>query len=674
MRRLALAASLLVFTGCAASRAEVEAPEPELASWILRTEAQPRTDTLTPHDVVAMRLVLDVEMSPNGKQVAYTLRVPRPLDDPGRGRGQIWIAPADGRTPPRPLTDADHTSSQPRWSPDGQRLAFTSGRPGDDGSQVYALDMKGGEAVQLFESSSSVAQYAWSPDGKSIAYTSYRATQAQQEDIDGKRDWIVDESGTLKARLFVRDLESGEEREVVTSGEHVIDFEWSPDGKRFAVRASDLPTTDRTMMYSELFTVDASGGALTPLTKTEGKLGHMAWSPDGAQIAYLGALDIHDPTAGVVWVVPSGGGTARALTHEFAGTGNWIGWESNEGLLFHANVGTKTNLFRVSTKGGEAKPALSETPICHDVSIVRGQMACAGDEATHDREVYAGKISGRRLLRATVSNPTLASKQLGEQSVVKWKAEDGLEIEGILIKPVGYQKGQRYPLAILVHGGPEGVSQDGWGTRATYPAQLLAARGYVVLMPNYRGSQGRGVAFGKADHNDLGGKEFTDVLAGIEYLHGEGLIDKDRVGMGGWSYGGYFSGLAATLYSEHFKAAVICAAVIDWISFTGTTEIEHENSLVHWNQWVWDDVSLPWERSPLAHVAKSKTPALVVHGLADARVPPGQALEIYRGLKHHGVETQLVQYPREPHGLVENVHSLDFINRWLTWFDRHVKG
>ncbi|PRQ03428.1 Prolyl tripeptidyl peptidase precursor [Enhygromyxa salina] len=663
-----LAATLL----CACAHADTST---STISWVVEAEAAARSEALTAEDIVLMKQVADVELSPDGKLIAHVLRVPSPLDEPGRAHSQIWLVDAAGKHPPRRLTAEGHSSSSPRWSPDGRRIAFLGKRGKDAYTQIYVMPIDGGEPELLFEATSSIRRFEWSPDGKHVAYAIARETAADKKEREAGRDWVVDEAGGTKTRLFVYTLATEESRELVTSGENVLDFEWSPKGDRLAVRASERATIDHAMMYSSLYTVAAAGGGLEPLTKTAGKLGHMAWSPNGEQLAFLGAADIHDSTAGIVHVVAAAGGEARALTAELEATGTFVDWTDDNTVVFLASQGTKTTINTLAVASGAVKTVIDSGPICHDLSLgSRGALACAGDTSQHPREVFSGALETRRLARVTVANPSLLTRTLGAQEVVSWKAEDGLELEGVLIKPVGYEAGTRYPLAVLPHGGPEGISLNGWTTRATYPAQLFATRGYVVFMPNYRGSAGRGTEFATADHQDLGGKEFGDVLAGIDHLVAQGLVDPERVGMGGWSYGGYFSALAATTYSERFRAAMIAAAITNWISFTGTTEIEHENSLVHWKLWPWDDMELPWERSPLAHIEGSQTASLIVHGLADTRVPTGQSLELYRGLRHLGVDTQLVMYPREGHGIGENVHSLDFVNRWLDWFDEHVKS
>jgi dipeptidyl aminopeptidase/acylaminoacyl peptidase len=645
-------------------------------TWVAQAEAEAeRIDELTAEDIVLMRHVIDVEISPDGKQILHVLRVPSPLDEPGRSHNEIWLVDAAGKDEPRRLSVEEHSSWSPRWSPDGSEIAFLSKRPGDKYTQLYILPLAGGEAESPFESSSSIAAFEWSPDGKHIAYSTTRETDTEKQDSEAGRDWVVDEAGGTKTRLFVFSRETEANEEIATADKHVIDFEWAPDGKRLALRASEQATIDHLMMYSSLYTVELGGEAPKPLAKTAGKLGAIAWSPDGKQIGFLGAADIHDSLAGTVYVVPAAGGEAKALTAELEATASTLAWRDDKTLIFLAAQGTKSTINSVPAAGGPVKTLVDSGPICHDLSLApRGAMACAGDTPTHPREVFAGRLGARSLRRVTVANPSLLTRKLGEQSVVRWQAEDGLELEGVVIKPLGWQEGTRYPLAVLPHGGPEGISQNGWVTWATYPAQLFATHGYVVFMPNYRGSAGRGTTFATADQKDLGGKEFTDVLAGIDHLAAEGLVDPDRVGMGGWSYGGYFSALAATTYSERFEAAMVAAGITNWISFTGTTEIEHENSLVHWNLWPWANMELAWERSPMAHVEGSKTATLVVHGAADTRVPTGQSRELFRALRHLGGTTQLVMYPREGHGISENVHGLDFANRFLEWFDTHVKN
>ena len=648
---------------------------PTTISWVAQAEARAAsTEALTPEDIVLLKSVTDVELSPDAKWIAHVLRVPPPLDEPGRSQSQIWLVDTAGKLEPRRMTPDDQSSSSPRWSPDGKQLAFLSKRPGDAHTQLYVMPIDGGEAQRVFDAKGGIVSFEWSRDGKRVAYSIGLETDAEKQDREAGRDWVVDEAGGTLTRLFVFEFETKKTTELPTTGKHVLDFRWSPDGTRLALRASERATIDHGMMYSSLYTIELGGGEPKPLTKTAGKLGAIAWSPDSKQIAFLGAADIHDSLAGIVYVVPAGGGEAKPLTATLEATGTAIDWRDANTVVLLAEQSTKTTISFVPASGGALKPALEGGPICNDVSIhPRGVLACAGETALHPGEVFAGKLGGRGLTRMTVSNPSLLTRKFGEQSVVQWKAEDGLALEGILIKPVDYRAGTRYPLAVLPHGGPEGISLNGWSTRPTYPAQLFATRGYVVFLPNYRGSAGRGTAFATADHQDLGGKEFGDVLAGIDHLVAQGLVDADRVGMGGWSYGGYFSGLAATLHSDRFRAAMIAASITNWVSFTGTTEIEHENSLVHWKMWPWDDMELAWSRSPLAHIAKSKTASLIVHGAADTRVPVGQSQELYRGLRHLGVPTQLVMYPREGHGISENVHGLDFANRFLDWFDTHVK-
>jgi dipeptidyl aminopeptidase/acylaminoacyl peptidase len=664
-----------VALGCAHARATAGDP----VAWVVAAEAEARTEELTPEDVVQTRIVTDVELSPDGAHVAYVLRVPRPLDDSGPPRSQIWLVKTTGGEAPRRLTPEKESSSSPRWSADGTTLAFVSKRSGDEHAEIYVLPVAGGEAQRVAALPAAPEKFAFSPDGKRIAWSGVVVSPQVAAARKGGRDAVVDEGGGDLTGLQVLDLASGSSRELPMQA-NVLDFEWAPDGRALVARVSARNSVDHGMMYSSLVRVDAGGGAPVPLTRTEGKLGAFAFSPDGKHLAFLGASDLNDPTPGIVYVVAAAGGPAKALTADEPFTAVWVGWRSASTLIVGTHEGTRARLRELQASHSGAGRVLFESRAgesavaCNDVTLVADKVACAGESGLHPPEVYVGSLQHGRLARVTVSNPDLQRRRLGRQEVVRWKHADGTELEGVLVHPVDADPARRAPLVVLAHGGPEGVSLDGWGTRALYPVQLLAARGYAVLQPNYRGSSGRGVAFGKADHGDLGGKEFEDVLAGIDALAQQGIVDPERVAIAGWSYGGYFSGLAATVASRRFKAAVVGAAITDWISFTGTTEIEHENSLVHWKLWPWDDPKLPWERSPVAHVRGSTTATMVVHGLADSRVPPGQATELYRALQRHKVPSTLVLYPREGHGLAENVHQLDYLERVLAWFRTHLGG
>ncbi len=669
MRTATAALFALLVLGCAGSpkAASAASPKPVAAAKV------PRTETLTAEDIVSLVSVSDAAISPDGKTVAFVRRTPRSgMDEPGGARSVIWMVPAKGGDPVR-FTAPDRSSYSPRWSPDGRWLAFRSSRTGDIGSQVYRISPKGGEPERLTDVAGGVSHFEWSPDGTRIAFTAKKEkSKAEREADESGRDWrLTDVKGTFRSLYVFEPGEDAAPRAIGSKQHHVAGFAWAPDSKRLVVPASTRADVDAVMMYSGLFVTDVNGG-FAPLTKTAGKLGALAWSPDGKRVAFLGATDISDPTAGVLHVVDAAGGTAKALTGDFEGTGSSVMWPRDGEILMLANQGTRTSLLSVDPETGKRKSLLRQGPVCRRVHLdaKAKSMACVGSTGQHPGEVFVGAL-GKSVRRVTDSNPWLAKKTLGKQEVVRWKAADGMEIEGVLIRPVG-EVDKPAPLAILPHGGPEGISLDDWGTRATYPAQLFANRGFAVLMPNYRGSQGRGVAFGKADHNDLGGKEFGDVLAGIDYLASELIVDRERVGMGGWSYGGYFSGLAATMHSKHFKAAMVGAAITNWISFSGTTEIEHENSLVHWNLWPWENMDLAWERSPMAHLKGAKTATLIVHGESDTRVPPGQAMELYRGLRHFDIPTEIALYPREGHGLSERAHQLDFAERFVAFFEKYV--
>ncbi|MFQ6112990.1 MAG: alpha/beta fold hydrolase [bacterium] len=648
-----------------------------LLFWAL-VWAQKNIQVLTPEIVLSLKQVSQVALDPNGEYAAYTLRVPRgEQDKPGSDYSELWLVSTQGGEP-RQFTFAPASASSPQWSPDGKNIAFLSTRKeSDEHRQIYLLPRDGGEARQLSHAESSIQQFQWSPDGNWVAYVATDPKSKEEKSAEeAGRDWKVADQNYKHRRLWALNVATGESHVITDTDLSVWSFTWSPDSKGLVFQASATPKTDDSYMFKKIYTIPVEGGAPTLVCPTEGKLGNMAWSPEGKQIAFLAAVDIHDPTNGSVFLVPSTGGAAKNLTPNFQGTATHVQWLDSSTLIFSATEGTKTALNLLSLKNNKIKKVVSEGGIFYSFSLSRDgkNFACASNTAEHPNEVLFGTTSGKNLRWLTDSNPILKETQLAEQETITWKSTDGLEIQGILWKPLAYDAGRRYPLIVQVHGGPESAYLDGWQTFYSRWAQLMAARGYVFLMPNYRGSTGRGVAYSKADQDDHGGKEFEDVLAGIDYLAEQGLIDPQRVGIGGGSYGGYFSAWAATRHSERFKAAVVFAGVTNWISKSGTSDIPYENALVHWTSFWWEKPDLVWDRSPMAHIQNAKTPTLIAHGAKDKRVPLGQALELYRGLKHMGVPTEFVIYPREPHGLRERAHKLDYLKRVVDWFDKCLKA
>jgi dipeptidyl aminopeptidase/acylaminoacyl peptidase len=586
---------------------------------------------------------------------------------------------AKGGEPVR-FTYNEKSDRSPEWSPDGKHVAFLSQRGESGQTQIYLIPVAGGEAMQLTRSETSVGSLKWSPDGSRIAYTTTdgKTKEEQQAEREGK-DWIVADKNYKHTRLYVVDVKTKVSRLVTSQPLTIHEYDWSPDGKQFILGATNTPIVDDSYMRVRLLTIPSGGGDAKLLVSTEGKLNYPRWSPDGKWIAWLGATSMNDPYAGSLFVAPAGGGNAENLIKGFAGTADWMGWQPGKPstIVFRAIERQSNNLYTISMPDRRREPLFTqEMVIATAPSFSRDGrwMALAATTPKHPGEVFYGEAANRPLTRVTRTNPQLDSVALGEQEVVKWKSSDGWEIEGVLVKPVGYKQGTRYPLVLQPHGGPESADLNGWLGYTSRWGQMLAGRGFAVLYPNYRGSIGRGVEFAKADHRDLMGKEFEDMLAGIDHLVKQGLADGDRVGIGGGSYGGYTSAWAATFASERFKAAVAWMGITNWYSMTGTSDIFWENSTVHWDAIMYDNYELYLERSPIRYIKKANTPTLIIHGAADPRVPIGQSQELYTALKWKGVPVEFVTYPREGHGVGERAHQYDFMTRVVGWFEKYLKN
>ena len=632
---------------------------------------------LTPEDIVSIQTVGAVALSHDGEMIAYTLSVPRTEDEPiGRNYSELYLLPVSGGEA-TPVIEKPLSAGSPQWGADG-RLYFMA-RLADHHNQVQVYSVnRSGDGLQKHTSAEhGLSSFAWSADGSTLAYMSMDPVSEERRAQEERGfDMIVAGENQRFMRLWVQPRD-GEAEIITDETAYVWDFSWAPDNNRIAVRISDRPGADVEQMYTSYAVLNKDGSGMKMLMDAPKKKAAMSWSPDGTKLAVLAGKVYSDPLPQRLWILDVQNGEQQDITSgPWDGTIESINWLDSQTVIYTAVERSSTYLITQQiSRGNKTRIAGGGDEIFRAVSLDANRRVFAASVNTknHPGEVYVGDLRRGELSRLTHHNSWLSEREFGEQSSITWKGADDVEIEGILVKPVGFEDGVRYPLAILPHGGPEGISMNGWNTNPLYPTHVLANEGYVVLKPNYRGSGGRGTAFASANHRDLGGKEFDDVLLAIDHLDELGLIDPERVGISGTSYGGYFAAWAATRHTDRFAAGITFAGLSNWISFMGTTDIPHEMSVVHWDLYWFDNPGQNWERSPVAWLNQANTPLLVATGLADERVHPEQSLQMYQFLEMKGIPTGLILYPRQPHGLTERAHQLDFMNRVIDWFGTYLK-
>ncbi|MBK7993010.1 MAG: S9 family peptidase [Blastocatellia bacterium] len=631
----------------------------------------------TPETVLTIRNIVDAQISPDGANIAFQVSRPRTdAEGPGTAISEIWMMLKGGQ--PTRFTYNEKSDRAIQWAKDGKSFAFLSQRGTVAQTQIYQISLDGGEAQRISKTTASINNFKWSPDGNKIAFlmTDVKSADELKNEKEGK-DWVVADKNYKHTRLYLLDPKTGEHKLVTQKDMTVHDFDWSPDGKELILAASDTPTIDDQFMKSKLLVQSVDGGDAKLLVKTEGKLLSPRWSPDGKWVSWLGAVSFNDPFAGSVFVVSSQGGAAENLVPGFIGSATSLSWLAPSTVVFTATER------QVSTLTTITLPAKAKTVVNNQELAFSSNPSFTSDGKTwviaantpkHPNEIFISELTSKQANKLTNFNPQLAGLKLGEQEVIKWKSSvDGLDIEGVIVKPVGFEKGKRYPLVMQPHGGPEAAELNGWFGSYSRWGQVLAGKGYITFYPNYRGSIGRGVDFSKADHRDLMGKEFQDMVDGVDYLVSQGMVDQNRVGVGGGSYGGYTSAWAATAGSKRFKAAIAWMGISNWHSMTGTCEIFLENSTVHWDLMMYDNYQIYFDRSPIAHVKNANTATLIIHGAQDTRVPIGQSQELYTALKYKGVPVEFVTYPREGHGVGEKAHQYDFMQRVFGWFDKYLQ-
>jgi dipeptidyl aminopeptidase/acylaminoacyl peptidase len=632
----------------------------------------------TAHEVNALRSVSSVAMSPDGARVAYVLSVPRdPFEEEnGPAWGELHVIGSDGVS--RPYVTGQQSVSAIAWTPDGKSVSFLAKRGNDEFRSLYLIDAAGGEARRILKHDADIASYTWSPDGKQVAFLANEQAAKEKKDLQKKGFTArVYEETALPSRIWVATVDGDAKAKLLDVAGSSSELEWSPAGGLIAAAIAPTSLVDESYTSRRIHVIDAASGKVVAKAANPGKLGSIAWSPDGKNLAFVSGADRNDPAAGRLMVMSASTGAFRDIVPGWEGSAHAIGWSDADTILYVADTGVWASLAEVDLTGATRTliPAGGQ-PILGSFSLSKNRSAGAfvASSPAHPAEVFVWKRGGG-LTRATNSNPRLAELPLATQELVRYKARDGMEIEGLLIRPLNEKKGTRYPLILVVHGGPEAHYRNEWLTSYSNPGQLGAALGFAVFYQNYRGSTGRGVAFSKLSQKDPAGKEFDDLIDGADHLVATGLVDRAKVGVTGGSYGGYATAWLSTYYSDRIAAGVMFVGISDLVSKWGTTDIPQEEFDVHARQFPWDNWQFFLERSPIFYADRSKTPLLIMGGEADTRVHPGQSIELYRHLKERGkAPVRLVTYPGEGHGNRLAAARLDYTLRMMRWFEHYLKG
>jgi dipeptidyl aminopeptidase/acylaminoacyl peptidase len=639
----------------------------------------PAAETFTPQHVAKIRAVTSVSLSPDGSRVAYVLSVPRRpgVDEDGPAWTELHVVGRDGAS--RPFVTGEVKVSAAAWSRDGRSISFIARRGKDEHDCLYAVPAEGGEAQRLISHGTDITAYSWSPDGKRVAFLAAEETGRKQKDWEKKgfTQEVVDE-GVKPVRIWLATPGVEAKPRLLDVKGSASELTWSPVGSLLAAALAPTGRVDDSLMSRKVTVVDADSGRVVAQMNNPGKLGPLAWSADGRTLAFASGADVHDPAAGRLMAAPAAGGVPVDLLPGYDGHVTHVSWLDADTVMFIGEEGVQTSFGRVGRDGkGRKMLTPPEGPILTGFSLSRDGMSAAMicQSPEHPQEVCLATHESPGPRRLTRSNPWLAEMRLARQEVVRFKARDGLALDGILVHPLDEKPGQRYPLLLVVHGGPESHDRNGWVTSYSNPGQLGAARGFAVFYPNYRGSTGRGVAFSKLSQKDPAGREFDDLVDAVDHLVASGLADRARVGVTGGSYGGYATAWCATRYSDRFAAAVMFVGISDLVSKAGTTEIPEEEYLVHAMQRPWEDWSFMLERSPITHLKAAKTPLLILDGKDDPRVHPSQSLVLYRYLKAwNQAPVRLVYYPGEKHGNQRAASRYDYSLRMIQWFEHYLQG
>ena len=575
------------------------------------------------------------------------------------------------------VADSLHAEGSVAWSPDSQKIAFLSDASKKGQLQLYVTNAAGGAAKMLTNVKGFLSTPGWSPDGKTIALLfTENATRASGPLVAETPETGEIKDAFFEQRLALVDLASGKVSQITPADAYIYEYYWSPDGKRFVV-SSALGNGDNNWWIAELSTLDAATGLMKSIYKPKLQIANPVWSPDGKQIAFIeGIMSDEGLTGGDIHMIASDGGEPKNLTKDMKASAAWLGWLPDKKILFSDFVGGSSAIATLDPATGKIEQRWSGEGAFSSAGIFGFQLSAAKDGRTiagifrsysHAPEVVL--ITGESPTPTLVTTRNASLKPAwGEAKNITWK-NDGYEVQGWLLYPRDFDPGKKYPMVVDVHGGPSHIALSHWPTSHDF-ASGLSGMGYFVLCPNPRGSFGQGESFTRANVKDFGYGDFKDIMAGVDEAIRVAPIDPNRLGITGWSYGGFMTMWAVT-QTNRFKAAMAGAGLSNWQSYYGENLID-QWMIPFFGKSVYDDPEVYAKSSPINFIKKVKTPTLILVGDSDGEVPAPQSYEFWHALKTLGVEAQFVVYEHEGHLFANPKHQRDVIVRTLAWFDAHL--
>jgi dipeptidyl aminopeptidase/acylaminoacyl peptidase len=620
-------------------------------------------------------------ISPDGNSVAWVEDI-HSKNGVVSGSTVIYVKNLKANAPPRRIgagvADSLHSESDIAWSPDSQKIAFLSDAVKKGQQQLYVTTSAGGPAKLLTHVKGFLSTPGWSPDGKTIAILfTENATRASGPLVAETPQTGEIKDSFFEQRLALVDLATGKLSQITPADTYIYEYQWSPDGKRFVV-TSALGNGDNNWYVAELSTLDPTTGLMKSIYKPKLQIANPVWSPDGKQIAFIeGLMSDEGLTGGDIHVISSDGGDTKNLTKDMKASAAWLDWLPDKKILFSEFVGGNSAIATLEPGYGKIEQRWSSEGAFSSSSVfgfpfsaTRDGKAIAGIFRSYSHAPEVALISGQSPTPMLVTSRNATLKPVwGEAKSITWKNES-FEVQGWLLYPRDFDPSKKYPLVVSVHGGPSHIALSHWPSSHDF-ASGLAGMGYFVLCPNPRGSFGQGEAFTRANVKDFGYGDFKDIMAGVDEALRVAPIDSNRLGITGWSYGGYMTMWAVT-QTNRFKAAMAGAGIANWQSYYGENLID-QWMIPFFGKSVYDDPEIYARSAPITFIKRVKTPTLILVGDSDGEVPAPQSYEFWHALKTLGVETQLVVYEREGHLFANPKHQRDVIARTLAWFDAHLK-